>query len=263
MDDDLGFILRSQTRIDILLLLSEEPGLDRTSLVGQLETSRRTVNRVLAELAECGYLFQSGERFQLTAYGDVLAGVVDQWSHRREFLHDYRAFLSQISPDELGFDPLLLGQGELTTSTETEPYAALDRLLTLRREATEIKLITPLIERTGLDQIRERLYEGDDLSLEAIIPESMYERLMNGSRYSDSFVDVVETASITVFVYPESLPAFFGLFDDVVTVAVTDNGLPTAMAESTSDELIQHFNMQFERYCAESTPITSLRDFKL
>lgn len=257
MDDELGYILRSKTRTRILRALSEHDELERSDLVAQSEQSRRTVNRTLAELAESGYLSRSGERFRLTASGDIMVGIVDQWKERAAFLQEYHPFLSHISADELGFDPFLLRGGTLTVATETEPYAALDRLLTLRRKASEILIVSPLIERTGLDQIRDRL-STDEISLEAIIPEAMYSRALNGSHYSKSFKAVVKEPSAAVFVYPGTLPAFFGLFDDIATIAVTEGGLPSVMVENTNERITQQLQEQFDQYRRESSPIDSL-----
>ena len=257
-EDELGFILRSETRVHVLSMLSKKTAAGRSTLIDCSETSRRTVNRVLTDLESRGYLSQSSGTFRLTAYGDVMADIVSQWTERRDFLEEFRPFLTETYSADLGFDPLLLRTGDETTATETEPFAPLERLLSLRKRSTEIRIISPLIERAGLEQIRERLDGEEDVSLEAIIPESMYRQVLDGSRYSDLFADVVEADSTAVFVYPETLPAFFGLFDEIATVAVTDGGIPSAMVESSNEQIVQAIRKQFEQYQTESSRIDSL-----
>ncbi len=256
VDDELGYILRSETRTQILRTLSEQSPLDRGRFDATTEASRRTVNRAIAELEELGYISHNCGGFRLTAYGAIVTELIGQWKSRQEFLTEYQPFLSYISPAELGFEPLLLRNSQLTTATEMEPYAALDRLLSLRREATDIQIISPLVERAGLEQALERV-RSDDLTLEAVIPESMYEQLTNGSTYTESFIELLRSPSSDIFVYPEEIPAFFGLFDRTATVAVSVNGIPYAMVESTHEAIVQSVREQFTRYRDAAKPIAA------
>jgi len=251
----IEYLLRSDNRTAVLLALNREQPLDRYDLERRLSASRRTVTRILTAFAEQGYITESSEGYRLTAFGAVVADAYRQCKERTDLAARYQPFLRNVDSSAVDLDPELLRGADLTVASDGSPYAPLDRMLELRRSASRIRTVTPLVERKSVEQLAGRLHQGDEVTFEVVFPADVYETIDAQPEYGDPVRTAAGAASVEKFVYPGAVSTLYAVADDVAALGATIDGDPHALVESTDPDLRAWVADRIDEFRTDAVPL--------
>jgi predicted transcriptional regulator len=237
VENELGLLLRSSTRTELLASLAESQPLDRYDLERRLDASRRTVTRALDALTERGYIREVEGEYVLSAFGASLAEAYRDCRRDVELASEYRPFLERVDTRTLYLDPSLLEGADLLLASERSPFVLLTRTLELRAEASRIREIAPGVEKRSVEQLAERLRNGEDLEVEVVLPATALEAAEGTDTFSAGHAVAREADAVDFYVAEDEFSAFVGVMDETVTVGAGTGGEPEVMVESNRPAL--------------------------
>lgn len=256
-EDEFEFLLRSGNRTELVLALAEGAPLDRYDLERRLDASRRTVTRALDELGERGYIQETGEGYTLTAFGASVADAYRECRRRVERASAYRPFLEHVDTRVLDIDPALLEGAELTVASETSPFVVLNRILELREGAGRIREAAPGVERRSVEQLADRVRNGEDLEMEVVLPPEAAEVVGETDAFAADHGVAREDDAVDFYVAPEPFSVFVGVMDDTAVLASGEDGEPLAMVESDRPALREWAETRLDEFRDAATPLSA------
>lgn len=250
---ELRFVTQSENRATALDIASIDTPIDRRELESRLDASHRTVIRVVNSLEERGYLRETDGGLRLTPFGAHIAERLDGTIEATETALEFGPLLRN-APPALREVPLeSLSGAELLVATDADPFSILDRVLSLRAEATRIREVAPGVQKESIDQLAERVRRGDDVDVEAVISRHASDVAAERADYRDGHASTVESDAVDIYVHPDRLSFFAGIMDDRAAVAVSKDGQPYALVESDDPDLRAAVASIYETYRAEAT----------
>lgn len=250
---ELRFVTQSENRAAALAVIYESAPIETRELESRLDASRRTVIRVVNSLEERGYLRKTGEGIRLTPFGTHVATQVDRVTASTETAVEFRELLRHAPPALADIPVESLAGAELLVASDADPFSILDRVLTLRAEATRIREVAPSVQKESIDQLAERVREEDDLDVEAVISRQASDAAEDNLDYSDGHATTVESSAVDIYVHPEELSFFAGVMDETAAIGVSKDGQPYALAVSDDPDLHEAVTAVYERFRAEAT----------
>jgi len=249
----LQFLTQSENRIVALSALSADAPLDRDELEARLDSSHRTVVRIVNTLIERGYLTETPDGLVLTPFGTHVADRIDDFVTDAETVLEYRPLLRH-APSEFEDLPLdALDGAEQVVASESDPFAVLDRLLAVRADATRIREIAPAVEQKSLDQLARRVECGEELDVEIVVPESASDAAASRPEYREQHRTALTADGVDIYVHPGPIRFAAGVVGDTAAVAVGRNGRPHALALSDAPEMQAWVTTLFKEYRAAAT----------
>lgn len=253
--EGLEYLLRSDNRTSLLVVLAEDQPLDKADLEARLSASQRTISRVLNDLTERGYLQVSVDGFRLTSFGATVTEAYRRCRQRTDLAEEYRPFLTNVDAAAVDLDPAILRGADLTVADDISPYAPLNRALELRRNAARIRVVSPFVEERSVQQLAARLERGDDLDFDVILPADLYEAVQSQIDGRDAFRRETESDAVRMFVHHGDFPLLFATIGDVAALGVSVDGEPYALVESTNERMYEWVDSRIDEYRAEAVPV--------
>lgn len=258
--EELQFLLRSETRLNVLSALAQRAPLETDVLEETLDTSRRTLTRTLRQLEDRRLVEETEDGYRLTAFGETQAASFREWLRRDELARAFRPVLGRIEADLLGFDIERLRGATLTVADESQPYAPLDRTLALRAEADRIRELAPSVERRSVEQLADRTDAGEALAVEIIMSAATARAARSRPAYEDALAAVAAADEVTQYVHPGGFPFVLAVMDETVVLGVADDGNPNAVLETTDDAVREWAEATLDQYREEARPLAAERD---
>lgn len=255
---ELRFITQSENRAKALAVVSAEEPIDRTDLEARLESSHRTVVRVVNSLEEHGYLQETDRGLRLTPLGAHVVEGFETFRRRTETAVEFEPLLRHAPPV---FRELPLGSlegAELLVASDADPFSILDRVLSLRADATRIREVAPGVQKASIDQLATRVRNDDDLDAEVVISRRASDAATSSADYREGHATTVESDTVDIYVHPEPIPFFAGTMDETAAVGVSKDGQPHALAVSDDSGLRAAVESVVERYRDEATLKTTV-----
>lgn len=253
--DTLRFLAQSEHRPETLGAIRASGPLDRDEIEAQLDATRRTVVRTVEALTDEGYVEQVGERYRLTALGAAVYDAYEQLADDVALTDRLEPLLANVSEETFDLDPRLLADAELVVATEASPYALLDRTLTIRRDARHVREIAPMTEKRSIEQLADRIRQGEDFEFEAVLSAATLEASRSNPEYADAFETTAASDAVDVAVYPEQVGLFLCVADDTVAVGVSKEDRPHAMAVTDAPAVREWAIDTFEDHWDRADPV--------
>lgn len=253
--DSLEFLSQSPNRAEILQLLQDNEELDRYEIEEQVEASRRTVIRTLDALTEQGYIEDTESQYRLTAFGSFFIDSYQAFVEDAKLTNEFAPFLTNLPAGVFDRDLWCLEDGELITATEGSPYAVLDRTLTIRRQASQIRELSPIIEQKSIAQLAQRIRDGESVSVEVVLSESALEASENHPDYQDDQQLVNQSDQTDIYLAATEIPFLLCIADDTVAIGVTKEKKPHALVVSTNADVKQWAEQTYEAYQEQAQPV--------
>jgi predicted transcriptional regulator len=250
---ELRYITQSESRARTLVILSEAGELERAELESRLDASHRTVVRVVKSLRERGYLREIDGSLRLTPFGSHVADELDGFLETTDLAVTFRPLLRHAPPALETIDLEDLEGAELLVASESDPFSILDRILTLRSEATRIREVAPGVQKESVDQLAERIRSGEDIDVEAVIPRQAGDIADSRTEYRDGHAVATDSDDVDIYVHPDQMSFFAGVADGTAMVSVSRNERPYALAISENPALRATVESIFETYREQST----------
>ncbi|AAV46811.1 unknown [Haloarcula marismortui ATCC 43049] len=253
--EDCQFLTGSPQRFAVLAQLRERPARP-TDLCDTVDATRTTIQRILAGCTERQWVVKRDGEYQLTVTGQR---VFDQYNTLLSEIDQARtvgplaAHLGAIAAD---LPPELLDPECLTTSSEQNPLAAIDRFTDWLHEVNgDVRAISPIVTSVFNDAAVELLETGTHI--EFIIDHSVLER--SASDFSDALDRGLEHENIDTYVHDTTLDIGLALDRSRVCLAAYDdrNNL-RAIAESDATAVYHWAETVFDRYRERSQPLAAV-----
>lgn len=246
----INFLSRSDARIAILGAL-----VDDDYRIGELKEQmafpRSTLRQNVTKLEDKGLIEERDRRYRLTPFGQVLINDYLALLDDLGTVYDLEEFVRWISREKMEELPLdVLGESAITVPTEVQPDAPLERLVEVMEGASTFRGFSPVVLTTHVDVFEDAVF-GDDLRVEAVLPQRMVEFI--DERYPD-FRDALATDALDVYVHDGDLEYGLGVTDDTLLLSAYDENLrQTCLVENTSRRALETGEALYERYREDAT----------
>lgn len=257
-NEDVSFLAASENRVDALLALRELGAADLRSVAETVDASRRTVKRILDALEERGWILSktNDREYRISALGwlvlDSYLDVVD----RLETADQLAPLLERISAEELGLDPLALAGADVIVKGDNQPYAPMDRVLRIRRNASEIREVVNIVQADSAAQFRDRVERGE-LTATVILEAGVVNAVTSNDDYAESFEGALGADGASFYVFDGVVPFLLGVMDDTVVLGATDDeGIPDTIVVSEDPVVRDWAESRFESYREAAEEIT-------
>lgn len=256
-DGAVEFLAGSENRVETLVALRDAGVADQRSIADSVDASRRTVKRTLDALEERGWVVveNSTGPYRITALGELVLDAYLDVTDRLSAADRLGPFLQRIPTDEFDLDPLTLEDAEIIVRGENQPYAPMDRVLEVRRDASTIREVADIIQADSAAQLRERVENGE-LTATVVLEASVLDAVEENDGYAEEFEAALASDGATFYQYEGDVPFVFGLMDDTVVMGVTDDmGIPDAVVVSDTPDVRDWAERRFEAFRGESNRI--------
>jgi predicted transcriptional regulator len=250
MNEEIEYLARSDTRIELLRVLAEGPK-GRRDLHDRLDASRTTLSRSLDRMAEFGWIEQqsNGSPYRLTALGAHIEREFSELLEGLEVGDRLAPLLQRASVDEFDLDPRELADADVVEATAEQPLAPVERAMEARAQSDSIREFATVVMQESADQIHERIERAAaDATIEVILDSSVASSMREDADYSADLERAIADGAVDYYVH-EDLPYLLALLDDRVLLGVVDErGTPLALVESDSESVSEWAERTFERY---------------
>lgn len=254
----VSFLAASENRVDVLVTLRNSGPVDQRTVAEGVDASRRTVKRTLDALEERGWVVETtvnGE-YRISALGELVLDAYLDVVDRLSVADRLGPFLERIPADALDIDPLAFADAEVVVREEGKPYAPMDRVLEIRRDASHIREVADIVQADSAQQLRERVESGE-LEAEVVLEAGVLDAVADHDGYAAEFEAALASDGATFYVFEGEVPFVFGLMDETVLLGVTDDmGVPGATVVSDRPEIRAWAVDRFESYRDRATELT-------
>jgi len=253
---DVEFLARSPDGIRILRELLDHSESSRGDLHAAADATRTTVQRNLDALVERGWITNSGRTYEISPCGRLVAAGVLDLVETTGMASELQEFLKWTSLEALDVDPRLLSDAEITVVDPGDPYAPVNRHVQALADADRVRLLLPVVGHKAMHTSHKATMAGDQSGEVVLSPEAA-ETVTSKPEYRELFADFLEHPRWEAFVTDDEVPFCLGIVDGLVQIGVEDDeGVPRALAESSSDELRAWARETFDGYVEEAREVS-------
>ncbi|WP_327052765.1 helix-turn-helix transcriptional regulator [Halomicrococcus gelatinilyticus] len=250
--DAARFLAGSPDRRRLLAHLREQPGSPR-DVADALDTSRRSVQRNLAELRDRGWAERRDGGYHLTTAGALVAQAHADYRDALAVIDEAAPFLREVAAEHAP-DPAWLGDAAVVTATAERPQAPVSHYVqrVRERETTTVRMLAPVLSRIFHEPHAELVLSGVDTEL--VLPADGVEtaRSMNPLEFR------VVVRAIDLYRHDGPVPVGLTLGDDwVLAGAYDDDGQLRAVVECDHPELFDWAESLYEDHRSKSEPVRS------
>lgn len=246
----VSFLAGSENRVETLVAIRDGEGVDQRQIAETVDASRRTVKRTLNDLEDRGWVIAENgtNECRISALGAIVLDTYLEVVDRLGPATHSAPFLERIPREAFDLDPAALADADVVVAAENQPYAPMDRVLEVRRNASEIREVVNIVQADSAGQLRERVESGE-LEAEIVLEAGVLDAIAANDDYAAEFEAAAAADGATFYSYEGSIPYVFGLMDDTVILGVTnDKGMPEAVVVSDDPTVREWAEDRFESY---------------
>lgn len=259
MNEEIEYLARSDTRIELLQVLAEGPK-GRRDLHDRLDTSRTTLSRSLDRMTEFGWIEQesNGDPYRLTALGGHVEREFSDLLEGLQIGDRLAPLLRRASVDEFDLDPRELADARVVEATPEQPLAPVERAMEARARSDSIREFATVVMQESADQIHERIEQADeDATIEVILDASVASAMREDVEYSADLERAIDDGAVDYYVH-DDLPYLLALLDERVLLGVVDErGTPLALVESDANPVYEWAEETFLQYREDADPLVA------
>lgn len=252
-DDAARFLAGSPERRRLLQRLSRGAA-SPAELAGDLDLSRRSVQRHLSAFVERGWAETSGGTYHPTVTGELVVAEHRTYLDALERLDDFAPFFRHLPDREHAPEPRWLADATLATATPENPQAPVRYYVDSVRafDADRVRMLSPVLSRLFHDAHAELAFEGVHTDL--VLSSSLVERARELNPVE--FRVVASVGVLDLYRYPGDVAVGLTLGDDRLLMGAYDEeGTFQACVESTNPEFLAWAGRLFDRYRERATPV--------
>ncbi|MDS0474770.1 transcriptional regulator [Natrinema sp. 1APR25-10V2] len=252
--ETLEFVTRSPCRIRILETLRDGDPVSRDTLQDEVDVVRTTLQRNLTGLIERGLIRERDRRYEITPAGSLAAAGVSTALERVGAADRLRPVLERLPATEFGFDIERLVDATVIEATTANPYAPVNYHADSLTDVDHVRMLLPATGANSLESSRGSIDAG--ATFDVIATTSVAETLQTEPSVADEFATIADDDGVSLSVVEDEISFFLGVIDDAVQIGVhNDSGMPTALLETTDDDVREWAIDRFEAIKRRSTPI--------
>lgn len=229
---------------------------DRRTLKDELDQSRSTVYRALEELAEAGLVTESSRTYEPTMFGRLVFAEYEQCIEQIEAYDDAAGMVRSIEAVE-EIPEWVLARSELIPALRPNPRAAVQTTIhDTIREASEVRVLSPVVRPRSLELLYERLHDGT-LRADVVLEREVLSHLE--TKWRRRFEPYLESNELSVRLTDRTLP-FGVVLGDQPTACFTiydTSGRFEGIVRSESTDIVDWADETFEEWRDRSKHITT------
>lgn len=259
--DEVRFLARSSSRVEVLAAMAESPQA-RYELRELSGASRVTVNRILDDLADRGWLNHDDGVYEATTKGRVVAEEFTRVLTNLQTLERLEEHVNWIELDQFDFELFELQNANVITPTWDDFSAYTSTLVDLVYESTAIRAIGTGLHREFLQALGDATINAD-LSLDLIYAPEVIDAIESDPDLSRLARDLTDTDKGAIYRYVGEKPLMMLLIhetedpaDDVALLCGQhEEGAPPGTVETTNPRVRSWAESYFESVLEDSEPI--------
>jgi predicted transcriptional regulator len=248
-------LVRSRIRVEILAALRAGAA-TKYELRERLDCSRTTVDRNLEHLQEAGWIEQAPGGYELTTCGEIVVEQATAYLETVTAAKRLQPILRWLPRDELDIDVRHFADAEITTASDGQPMAMVDRHVQAVSRTPTARMVLPVASPQGLKAQVEN-FSLSELSVTVVVPPAIADAFLNDSQFADTIASMREAGAIDVSVTEKSIPYYLGILDDIVQIGVDEDGQPRGLLESAAEPVREWAEQTFESYKQAATPLAT------
>lgn len=236
--EDVEFLARSANRVRALRLLSDD-AYDRRELMDELGVSKATVNRILDDFTDHGWVVcgvEHSRKYRATPSGSLTSTGLDSLLDTVEQARGLGVVLSYLPAEDLPFDATRLADATITVPSEGDPIAPVHRVVERMRSAEWVCLLPVGYAAESLRVSRNAVVERGQ-SFEAVFKTEILDCIAADSTAVRYLSELLE-AGCDLYHYRGPVP--YGVYESDAGYGVSlvdERGAAQALVE-TDDEVV-------------------------
>ncbi|WP_318569664.1 hypothetical protein [Salinigranum marinum] len=252
--DEIAFLTRSPNRVAVLGALAEGR-YSRRELVDETPASRVTVGRILHDFGERGWVRNSGEGYEATTRGRLLAQELLSVLDRLRAIDRLDPVLPWFPIDRLDVPLSAFGDADVTVPTTAEPNRHHRRIGTVGGIADHARMYSQGATKEAID-IHRSAIRNRGQRLELVLTRPALDAIAADDQLRAEFRTLAAAAAFVGTVERELSLPFVALFDGRCFLgAVTDSGAPAGVVESDDDALVAWTQRTLDEIRAAAVPL--------
>lgn len=256
--DDIGFLVSSWNRLDVLEAIADEPK-SRAELREIMSVSRVTLSRILSDLETRGWITRPDSKYEATKAGDYMASELTQLIENVRALNRLGENVDWIQLDQFAFDLSCLQDADIIMPTWDDFSAQTRMLVDLVYESATIKGIATGLDREFMRALADATKTGE-LSLELILEPTLIDAITEDPDLARLFSDLADAPRAALYRYRGTddlmelgihVPKT-GSDATVMLCGEYEDGAPPGTVESTNPDVLEWAESYFAATRAES-----------
>ncbi len=242
----MAFLVGSEHRVGVLETLAERPSRP-CELEESLSASRATIQRVLAGLADRGWIRKEGREYRLTAAGDLVLRAYDDLTALVEAVDGMDETLALFDAADVAVPPAVVRGATVTAATPQTPHAPIERYATALDEADveSFRGVCP-IHSSVFNDVHRPLVEAG-CPTELVIDEATFRTARDLA--PEALSEAEESGAFTLYVHPDPVDVGVSLFDGRAFVgAYDDQGRFRACLHGADESVVEWARDLYERH---------------
>jgi predicted transcriptional regulator len=252
--DDVRFLANSESRIHVLDALADGTA-SRREIQDATGVPRSTAARVLDDAEDRGWIGSEGSRYWITPLGEAMIGEFHGWLAATEGVRHLGPAIDWLPDPAWELDFRYFRGAEVTTPTEANPTAHLDRAMDHFREADSCRGLTQNSLPEHMRAVRDRVVEGR-LDFEAVVEARFVEALDEEPERAALWRDVADR----VWLYDGRVPLNVHVVDGRVLLWLCDENragddvLVRGLLASPHPDVVSWAETLYEEHRADAEP---------
>lgn len=259
--DDIEFLVSSWNRFDVLDAIAGEPQ-TRNELKAQIDVSRVTLSRILADLEARDWIVRANDHYEVTDTGALIATELGRVVANLQTLNQLGDDLEWIRHEQFDFDLFHLRDAELITPTWDDFSIQTRRIIELALSCSRIRGISTGIDREFFEMLSEAA-ANDDIEQELLLPPKVVDKIVSETELRRTFLGIADAPNATIYRYDGDRPLMMlGILDmnEPAEVAMMcgyhEEGAPPGTLKSIDPTVRTWAVEYFEARRAESAPLS-------
>ncbi|WP_336360190.1 helix-turn-helix transcriptional regulator [Haladaptatus sp. ZSTT2] len=253
--DDLAFLAGSENRPAVLLAVTERPH-TRDELEAETGASRVTLGRILADLTDRGWIRRRGRQYEVTGLGRLVANAYKTFFETMETVAQLQPLAPWLPVEDFGFDIDRLEDASVTIPTHSDPLAPYRHAAHTQRQASSLTVLTNATAPQNIEVIWRRTTAGD-LTIDAILTHDVIDTIQNDEQMASMFRDILASGQADIRRYNGDIPFIVAVADDLVDIAIADEGgLPRGLIQVVDEEVRSWAEQTIARYREQSMELS-------
>lgn len=253
--EDIEFLARSETRVQILKELHKDGELGRDELRNRIDASRTTIQRNLEALIDQGWVRDGNRTYTIESCGEIVADDFLTLVETVSVTEHLQPILQWVDRAELDIDLRLLADAEVVTASPGDPWAMVNRHVQQLKQADDIRALLPLTGLHAIEVTYNRVVN-HDADVEYIATDTVIDTFQTDSAYRQYCDELLNYDQYRVYHYDGDLPYYLGILDEVVQIGVDEDGEPRALLETETNEVREWAVQKFSKYKSQAEPIS-------
>lgn len=249
--DEIGFLARSEHRVEVLDALAERPH-SRADLRTLTGASSSTIGRMLGEFEDRCWIERTGYQYETTPLGTFVVEGVMALLERMGTERTLREVWQWLPTEEIGFDIELFADAVVRVPEFGSPHLTVGRFAELVKGTDAMRAFTTTTVGADVDVLFRSVIDG--MEAELMWPTGLTGTILDS--HPKQFSAAIESGNLTVLTN-DDVPCACAIFDERVGLAGYDRetGIMRATIDTDADGARRWAEELYASYRRDARPL--------